>query len=254
MGQKKDMEQKITEENKSTKSKDAERNSKKASAKKKRDTQKDSGKFLKILICILGAAIVVVIVAICVIYYQFAYNAKKIAKETAKIYAFGDGDEMAEMIPPGYVESYEEDSQVLSISDLQDIYIGKFQTYVNDKVGNISDIECKITDIKALSNVADIRQDFEDNGVNGVSQYRSLEADWVVTGDEGAQCTIHIQEYVLKCDDGWYVDYVLFPDEVSETDLDSELEGDEDEDADTDADTDEDTDTDESTDEIADTE
>lgn len=118
---------------------------------------------------------------------------------------------MAEYIAPGYIKQYEEKSKVLSISDIQDIYITKFRTYVNDKIGDIDKIECKITDIKAVSNVEDLKQTFADNGVKGVSQYRSVDAEWIVTGKAGEVITLQVQEFVLKCDDGWYVDYVLLP-------------------------------------------
>ena len=36
-----------------------------------------------------------------------------------------------------------------------------------------------------------------------------------MTNENGDEVTIHIQEAILKCDDGWFVDYVLLPDEIS---------------------------------------
>lgn len=173
-----------------------------------------SSRALRILIKILAVLIVLVIVAFYVIYYRFAHAAKKLAYETANMYAFGSGKDMAEYIAPGYIKQYEDKSKVLSISDIQDIYITKFRTYVNDKIGDIDKIECKITDIKAVSNVEDLKQTFADNGVSGVSQYRSVDADWIVTGKDGDEITLQVQEFVLKCDDGWYVDYVLLPADV----------------------------------------
>ena len=122
---------------------------------------------------------------------------------------------MADHVAPGYIEKYESKSKVLSVSDIQDIYIGKFRTYVDEKIGEIDKIECKITDIQAVSNVEDLQQAFEDNGVKGVSQYRTVDADWIVTNKNGDEVTIHIQEAVLKCDAGWFVDYVLLPEEIS---------------------------------------
>ena len=68
--------------------------------------------------------------------------------------------------------------------------------------------------IRDRSNIEDVQQQFADNGVKGVSQYRSVEADWIVTGKDGGEVTIHVQECMLKCDDGWYVDYVRMPDEI----------------------------------------
>ena len=149
-----------------------------------------------------------------VIYYRFSYQADKLAKETARIYAFGDGGEMADMIAPGYVKKFEDSSKVLSVSDIQDIYINKFRAYTDEQVGDIDTIECKVTDIQAVSNIEDVQQQFADNGVKGVSQYRSVEADWIVTGKDGGEVTVHVQECMLKCDDGWYVDYVRMPDEI----------------------------------------
>lgn len=171
--------------------------------------------FLKKLIIILAVAIVVTFTVFYVIYYRFSYQADKLTKETARIYAFGDGEEMADKIAPGYVEKYESNSKVLSVSDIQGIYIDKFRAYVDQKIGDIDKIECKITGIQAVSNIGDLQQAFEENGVKGVSQYRSVDADWIVTDKDGNEVTVHIQEFVLKCDDGWYVDYVLFPEEIS---------------------------------------
>ncbi len=171
--------------------------------------------FLKKLIIILAVAIVATFTVFYVIYYRFSYQADKLTKETARIYAFGDGEEMADKIAPGYVEKYESNSKVLSVSDIQGIYIDKFRAYVDQKIGDIDKIECKITGIQAVSNIGDLQQAFEENGVKGVSQYRSVDADWVVTDKDGNEVTVHIQEFVLKCDDGWFVDYVLFPEEIS---------------------------------------
>lgn len=85
---------------------------------------------------------------------------------------------MADMIAPGYVKKFEDSSKVLSVSDIQDIYINKFRAYTDEQVGDIDTIECKVTDIQAVSNIEDVQQQFADNGVKGVSQYRSVEADW----------------------------------------------------------------------------
>ena len=171
-------------------------------------------RFLKILIAVLGIAIIVVLAVFYTVYYRFAHAAKELARETADAYAYGNGDTMADLIAPGYVESYESKSKVLSISDIQDIYIDKFRTYAEGKVGTIKKIDCNITDIQAVSNIEAVQKEFESNGVKGVSQYRSVGADWIVTGKEGDQITVQIQEYMLKCNDGWYVDYILFPEEV----------------------------------------
>lgn len=178
--------------------------------------QEKRNRFLKKLIVVLAVAIVVTFTVFYVIYYRFSYQADKLTKETARIYAFGDGSEMADHIAPGYIEKYESKSKVLSVSDIQDIYIGKFRTYVDEKIGEIDKIECKVTDMQAVSNVEDLQQAFEDNGVRKVSQYRTVDADWIVTNENGDEVTIHIQEAILKCDDGWFVDYVLLPDEISE--------------------------------------
>lgn len=180
---------------------------------KERSSNEKSG-FLKKLIIVLAVAIVVVFAVFYVIYYRFSYQADKLAKETARIYAFGDGGEMADMIAPGYVKKFEDSSKVLSVSDIQDIYINKFRAYTDEQVGDIDTIECKVTDIQAVSNIEDVQQQFADNGVKGVSQYRSVEADWIVTGKDGGEVTVHVQECMLKCDDGWYVDYVRMPDEI----------------------------------------
>lgn len=177
--------------------------------------QEKRNRFLKKLIVVLAVAIVVTFTVFYVIYYRFSYQADKLTKETARIYAFGDGSEMADHIAPGYIEKYESKSKVLSVSDIQDIYIGKFRTYVDEKIGEIDKIECKVTDMQAVSNVEDLQQAFEDNGVRKVSQYRTVDADWIVTNENGDEVTIHIQEAILKCDDGWFVDYVLLPDEIS---------------------------------------
>ena len=177
--------------------------------------QEKRNRFLKKLIVVLAVAIVVTFTVFYVIYYRFSYQADKLTKETARIYAFGDGSEMADHIAPGYIEKYESKSKVLSVSDIQDIYIGKFRTYVDEKIGEIDKIECKVTDMQAVSNVEDLQQAFEDNGVRKVSQYRTVDADWIVTNEKGDEVTIHIQEAILKCDDGWFVDYVLLPDEIS---------------------------------------
>ena len=175
--------------------------------------QEKRNRFLKKLIVVLAVAIVFTVFY--VIYYRLSYQADKLTKETARIYAFGDGSEMADHIAPGYIEKYESKSKVLSVSDIQDIYIGKFRTYVDEKIGEIDKIECKVTDMQAVSNVEDLQQAFEDNGVRKVSQYRTVDADWIVTNENGDEVTIHIQEAILKCDDGWFVDYVLLPDEIS---------------------------------------
>ena len=109
---------------------------------KERNSNEKSG-FLKKLIIVLAVAIVVVFAVFYVIYYRFSYQADKLAKETARIYAFGDGGEMADMIAPGYVKKFEDSSKVLSVSDIQDIYINKFRAYTDEQVGDIDTIECK---------------------------------------------------------------------------------------------------------------
>ena len=131
---------------------------------KERNSNEKSG-FLKKLIIVLAVAIVVVFAVFYVIYYRFSYQADKLAKETARIYAFGDGGEMADMIAPGYVKKFEDSSKVLSVSDIQDIYINKFRAYTDEQVGDIDTIECKVTDIQAVSNIEDVQQQFADNGV-----------------------------------------------------------------------------------------
>ncbi len=55
--------------------------------------------------------------------------------------------------------------------------------------------------MQAVSNVEDLQQAFEDNGVRKVSQYRTVDADWIVTNENGDEVTIHIQEAILKCDE-----------------------------------------------------
>ena len=102
---------------------------------KERNSNEKSG-FLKKLIIVLAVAIVVVFAVFYVIYYRFSYQADKLAKETARIYAFGDGGEMADMIAPGYVKKFEDSSKVLSVSDIQDIYINKFRAYTDEQVGD----------------------------------------------------------------------------------------------------------------------
>ena len=171
--------------------------------------------FLKKLILVLAVAIVATFTVFFEIYYRFSYQADKLTKESARIYAFGDGEEMADKIAPGYIEKYESNSKVLSVSDIQGIYIDKFRAYVDQEIGEIDKIECKITGIQAVSNIGDLQQAFEDNGVKGVSQYRTVDADWIVTNKNGDEVTVHIQEAVLKCDDGWFVDYVLLPEKIS---------------------------------------
>lgn len=175
---------------------------------------------LMIVTIILGVAIVAVLIGIYVIFYRFAYNAERLAEKSAKVYAYGSGENMATLIAPGYIEHFEGKSEVLSISDIQDIYISQFQTYVEERIGEIKDVKCDIGEIQALSNVEDLRQGFADNGVSGVSQYRSVTADWILTGDNGDELTIPVSVYVLKCDDGWYIDYVKLPDDISGTTLD----------------------------------
>ena len=163
---------------------------------------------------IYTAVIVAFVLLGVVLFASGRIQASNEAKETARIYAFGDGGEMADMIAPGYVKKFEDSSKVLSVSDIQDIYINKFRAYTDEQVGDIDTIECKVTDIQAVSNIEDVQQQFADNGVKGVSQYRSVEADWIVTGKDGGEVTVHVQECMLKCDDGWYVDYVRMPDEI----------------------------------------
>ena len=199
-----------------------ENSNKKSNKKNDADMDKDvkakvdkRNSFLKKLIIVLAVAIVATFTVFFVIYYRFSYRADRLTKETARIYAFGDGEEMAEHIAPGYIEKYESNSKVLSVSDIQGIYIDKFRAYVDSKIGDIDKIECKINDIQAVSNVEDLQQAFEDNGVKKVSQYRTVDADWIVTNKNGDEVTIHIQEAVLKCEDGWFVDYVMLPDEIS---------------------------------------
>lgn len=170
--------------------------------------------FLKKLIIVLSVAIVATFIVFYVIYYRFSYQADKLAKDTARIYAFGSGEAMAYKMAPGYIEKYESTSKVLSVSDIQDIYIDKFRAYTSEQVGEIDKIECKVMGIQAVSNVEDLQQEFADNGVTGVTQYRSVDADWIVTGKDGGEVTVHVQECMLKCDDGWYVDYVRMPDEI----------------------------------------
>ena len=181
---------------------------------KERNSNEKSG-FLKKLIIVLAVAIVVVFaVILCDLLQYFHIRRTSWQRTTARIYAFGDGGEMADMIAPGYVKKFEDSSKVLSVSDIQDIYINKFRAYTDEQVGDIDTIECKVTDIQAVSNIEDVQQQFADNGVKGVSQYRSVEADWIVTGKDGGEVTVHVQECMLKCDDGWYVDYVRMPDEI----------------------------------------
>lgn len=179
-----------------------------------KSTERRNG-FLKKLIIVLSVAIVATFIVFYVIYYRFSYQADKLAKDTARIYAFGSGEAMAYKMAPGYIEKYESTSKVLSVSDIQDIYIDKFRAYTSEQVGEIDKIECKVTGIQAVSNVEDLQQEFADNGVTGVTQYRSVDADWIVTGKDGAEVTIKVQECVLKCDDGWYVDYVRMPDDIN---------------------------------------
>lgn len=179
------------------------------------DKSRRRNRALAVVTIILGIAIVAVIAVICVIYSGFVGDAKKLAKRAANIYAFGDGENMTSLIAPGYIEYFDGKSEMLSVSDIQSLYVTNFRTYVKAKIGEIDDIECRITDIMAVSNIDELTQQFADNGVQGVSEYRSVDADWVVTGEDGGEVTVQVKVFVLKCDDGWFVDYVLLPEEIS---------------------------------------
>lgn len=196
---------------------------------KDRKDEKKPGNYrrLRIFTIVLGVVVVLVLIVFYGIYYQFAYAAKDLTKKSANIYAFGKGENMKALIAPGYVEHFDGSSEVLTVADIQDIYIGRFRSYVNERVGDIDDIDCRITDIMAVSNVDDVSGQYAENGVKGLSQYRSVNADWIVTGKDGGSVTIQVQVCVLKCDDGWYVDYVLLPEEISgvSTETDSTASG-----------------------------
>lgn len=196
-----------------------------SSKKGRKDEKKGGHRRLKIFTAALGAAVVILLLVLYVVYYQFAHEAKRLTKSAANVYAFGTGENMLTLIAPGYADYFDAKSQALSLGDIQSLYISRFQSYANERVGEIEDIDCRITDIMAVSNVEDVESMFAQNGVDGVSQYRSVNADWVVTGKDGS-ITVQVKVCVLRCDDGWFVDYVLLPDDISgmdQTDDDSSI-------------------------------
>lgn len=182
---------------------------------KKAQKREKTNRFLGIFTVVVVVATFVAVIVFYTIYFRFAHYGKKLTYEASRIYAFGTGQDMKELIPPGYVKKYEESSKVLGIDDIQDIYIGKFRDFVWDKVGDIDNVDCHIKDIQAVSNVEIIATKFAENGVLDVTQYRQVDADWIITGKNDEKITVQVQVYVLKCNDGWYVDYVQLPNEIT---------------------------------------
>lgn len=185
---------------------------------------RNTNRLLAVITVVFGVASLVVFIACYVIYHEFAYDAKKLARQTANIYTFGTGENMEKLIAPGYVTYFDGEAELLSVKDVQNIYISNFQQYVEDKIGEADAVECNITNIMAVSNVEDFSQQFADKGVQGVTQYRSVSADWVITGKDGGELTVKVQMFVLKCSDGWYVDYVMLPDEISQSITDEDTD------------------------------
>lgn len=161
-----------------------------------------------ILRCIVIAAVLTV-AALAMLYFGLVYRSKKVAKDVAEIYADGTGEDLAELFAPGYVAYFEEQFSYADFASAQEQYLQAFRTELQPDVGVIQDIDVRIDSLITASNVSEFADNFETYGVQGVSKYKQLDMTWSVTGTEGKK-NIHAQACIFRCDDGWFLDYIIF--------------------------------------------
>lgn len=163
------------------------------------------------------STIVVCIILVCGIfggfYIGFVHSCNSIAKKAVAIYESGTGEDLKELIAPGYVKHCEETFSSMSVAGMQQSHINDFRSLVYDKVGEVKSIKAERDAILTISNVSDLAGEFAEYGVNGVTKYRCVKMTWHVVGDKG-ETDAKANVYVLKCDDGWYLDFVEFESEA----------------------------------------
>ncbi len=142
-------------------------------------------------------------------YLGFVYSSNRIADKAVVIYASGTGEDLKELIAPGYVKYCEDNFKSMSVEEMQQSHINDFRSMVYDKVGDIDSIEAERKGIVSVSNVDNIADEFAEYGVLGVEKYRYVDMTWHVSGSNGT-ADIDVKIYILKCEDGWHLDFVDF--------------------------------------------
>lgn len=143
------------------------------------------------------------------LYLGFVYSSSRIADKAVAIYESGTGADLKKLIAPGYVKYCEENFNSISVEGMQQSHINDFRSMVYDKVGDVESIEAERNSIVTLSNVDELADEFAEYGVLGVKKYRYVDMTWHVSGSNGT-ADIAVKVYVLKCEDGWYLDFVDF--------------------------------------------
>ncbi|MGN0395766.1 MAG: hypothetical protein ACI4EF_10400 [Coprococcus sp.] len=192
--------------NKEDKNKNADTTDKKSETKEKKS---GTGRVIVItaVICVL------LVCSICgIIYFGFVYSSSNIADKAASIYATGTGEDLKDIIPPGYVKYCEENLNSMSVAEMQQIHIDDFRGIVYEQIGEIKSIDAERQEILSVSNVGEFADEFAQHGVKGVKKYRCVRMIWHVNGSNGT-VDIPAEVYVLKCDDGWFLDYVNITEE-----------------------------------------
>lgn len=171
--------------------------------------QKNQRYGIKFWIRLLIAAVMIAIVIWSILYFTLVYSSKRVILNVADVYTDGTGEELAELIAPGYAAYFEETYSYASFVQLQQQYIDSFRGELAPYVGELQEIDVEIEALITISNPSDFTESFEMVGIQGVSQYKQIEMVWHVTGTEGSK-DICAQAFVLKCDDGWFLDSVTF--------------------------------------------
>lgn len=142
-------------------------------------------------------------------YLGFVYSSSRIAEKAVTVYESGNGEDLKNLIAPGYVKYCEENFDSVSVAEMQQSHINDFRSSVYDKVGDIESIEAERNSIVTVSNVEELADEFAQYGVLGVKKYRYVDMTWHVKGSKGTT-DMNVKVYVLKCEDGWYLDFVDF--------------------------------------------
>lgn len=142
-------------------------------------------------------------------YLGFVYSSSRIAEKAVTIYESGNGEDLKNLIAPGYVKYCEENFNSVSVEGMQQSHINEFRSKVYDKVGEIESIEAERNSIVTVSNVEELADEFAQYGVLGMKKYRYVDMTWHIKGSNGTM-DMNVKVYVLKCEDGWYLDFVDF--------------------------------------------
>ncbi len=181
-----------------------------ADKKNEKNNEEKKNNTGKVIIITAAVCVVLVCMIFGSVYMGFVYHSSRIADKAVEIYESGNGTDLKNVIAPGYVKYCEDNFKYMTVDDMQQTHIDDFKSRMQDKVGTIQSIDAKRNAVVTVSNVDELVSEFAEYGVDGVEKYRCVDMTWHVTGDKGT-ADITAQVFVLKCKDGWYLDYVDFP-------------------------------------------